>query len=262
MRIFRALIIAALTAILLSTPALAQWPTTCVDLNDIVEKHLGNHNNVGIYQRVFGDQAEQACQNDHRDDVRGVFAWAFPEGGGLVVPAPATSATSPSLTPAELDARIAGFIQAGTAHLNAASASIGMATQEINAATAAIQAGDVNAATSAIRRSSAHWADVDNNLRASATETTKAAAEAAANNFPETAGLLYATSTTVFIAAGNARQISDNSLEIADLLADISSDRIGPLLAENQRLSKELADLLASGAAESSAVAAAMAAGR
>ena len=57
--------------------AAAQWPTTCVELNDIVEAHLGNDNNVGIYQRVFGDQAEQACQNDHRDDVRSVFAWAI-----------------------------------------------------------------------------------------------------------------------------------------------------------------------------------------
>ena len=55
----------------------SQWPTTCIDLNDIVETHLGNHGNVGIYQRTFGDQAEAACQNDHRNDVRGVFAWAF-----------------------------------------------------------------------------------------------------------------------------------------------------------------------------------------
>ena len=55
----------------------SQWPTTCVDLNDVVETHLGNHGNVGIYQRTFGDQAEAACQNDHRNDVRGVFAWAF-----------------------------------------------------------------------------------------------------------------------------------------------------------------------------------------
>ena len=53
------------------------WPTTCVDLNDIVENHLGNDNNVGIYQKVFGDQAEAGCQGDHREDVRGVFAWAF-----------------------------------------------------------------------------------------------------------------------------------------------------------------------------------------
>lgn len=60
-----------------ATPAPQQWPTTCVDLNDIVEAHLGNDGNVGIYQRVFGDQAEQGCQNDHRDDVRGVFGWAF-----------------------------------------------------------------------------------------------------------------------------------------------------------------------------------------
>jgi hypothetical protein len=53
------------------------WPTDCVDLNDIVENHLGNEGNVGIYQRTFGDQAETACRNDHREDVRGVFGWAF-----------------------------------------------------------------------------------------------------------------------------------------------------------------------------------------
>ena len=52
------------------------WPTTCVGLNDIVEGHLGNEGNVGIYQNTFGDQAEAACQNDHRNDVRSVFAWA------------------------------------------------------------------------------------------------------------------------------------------------------------------------------------------
>lgn len=60
-----------------ATAAPQQWPTTCVDLNDIVEAHLGNDGNVGIYQRVFGDQAEQGCQSDHRDDVRAVFSWAF-----------------------------------------------------------------------------------------------------------------------------------------------------------------------------------------
>ncbi len=74
-----AVVLAAATIAAFSTVVFAQWPTTCVDLNDIVETHLGNDNNVGIYQRVFGVQAEAACQNDHRDDVRGVFAWAFDE---------------------------------------------------------------------------------------------------------------------------------------------------------------------------------------
>ena len=54
-----------------------QWPTTCVDLNDIVEAHLGNTENVGIYQRTFGDGAEAACQNDHRPDVTAAFYWAI-----------------------------------------------------------------------------------------------------------------------------------------------------------------------------------------
>ena len=73
----------------------AQWPTTCVELNDIVEAHLGNHSNVGIYQKTFGDQAEQACQNDHRNDVRSVFAWAIGE-----TQAPASTPTqAPVSTP-------------------------------------------------------------------------------------------------------------------------------------------------------------------
>ena len=75
-----AVFLAALWAAVSVSYVAAQWPTTCVDLNDIVEAHLGNDNNVGIYQQVFGDQAEQACRNDHRNDVRSVFAWAI--GGG------------------------------------------------------------------------------------------------------------------------------------------------------------------------------------
>ena len=75
------------------------WPMTCVDLNDIVEEHLGNLHNVGIYQNTFGDQAEAACQNDHRDDVRGVFAWAF--GGSSSAPtASPPTASLPLVDPA------------------------------------------------------------------------------------------------------------------------------------------------------------------
>ena len=81
MRYIRALLLALAMTLALATPALAQWPTTCLELNDIVEAHLGNDGNVGIYQRVFGDQAEQGCQSDHREDVRGVFAWAFEDTG-------------------------------------------------------------------------------------------------------------------------------------------------------------------------------------
>ena len=84
----RKLVLAALAAGILSVMAVAmatahedhgtgEWPTSCVDLNDIVEEHLGRTGNVGIYQRTFGDQAEAACQNDHRNDVRSVFAWAI-----------------------------------------------------------------------------------------------------------------------------------------------------------------------------------------
>ena len=75
------------------------WPTTCVELNDIVEGHLGNQDNVAIYQNTFGDLAEAACQNDHREDVRSVFAWAIrepaPETTPAQMPAPERAFTGP-----------------------------------------------------------------------------------------------------------------------------------------------------------------------
>ena len=48
--------------------ALAEWPTSCVELNDLIEASRGNDENVGIYQRVHGDQAEAACRQDHGSD--------------------------------------------------------------------------------------------------------------------------------------------------------------------------------------------------
>lgn len=97
-RLTVSVVIAGLLAGLTAAVVAAQWPTTCVELNDIVEAHLGNHGNVGIYQRTFGDQAEAACQNDHRDDVRSVFAWAI-GGTTVTAPAPAPQA-APQPTPA------------------------------------------------------------------------------------------------------------------------------------------------------------------
>ena len=89
-RFIRIIALAALITAASVTHVFAQWPTTCVELNDIVEAHLGNHGNVGIYQRVFGADAEAACQNDHRDDVRAVFAWAIGGDEPATQPAPAT----------------------------------------------------------------------------------------------------------------------------------------------------------------------------
>ena len=105
----RKLVWAALAAGILSIAAVAiaaahddhgtdEWPTTCVDLNDIVEEHLGNKGNVGIYQNTFGDRAEAACQNDHRNDVRSVFAWAI--GGSDSAPAPTEEPGASSPIPA------------------------------------------------------------------------------------------------------------------------------------------------------------------
>ena len=74
----RLAVIAELTAAFMTVSTVAaQWPTTCVELNDQSEAALGNTQNVGIYQKVFGDAAEQACRNDHKGDVQGVFAWAI-----------------------------------------------------------------------------------------------------------------------------------------------------------------------------------------
>ena len=67
--IFAAFASALLTAVTVMG-ASAQWPATCVELNDLAEARSGNDHNVGIYQRVFGDQAEAACQREHRGNLR------------------------------------------------------------------------------------------------------------------------------------------------------------------------------------------------
>lgn len=100
MRKLVASVVAAVTVTAMSISAsFAQWPTTCVELNDIVEAHLGNYHNVGIYQRVFGNQAESACQRDHRTDVQTTFSWAWPNPTPTPESAP-TEPTSPSTPPA------------------------------------------------------------------------------------------------------------------------------------------------------------------
>ena len=75
--LFRSLLVALALAVGAVTTAAAQWPTTCVELNDQSEAALGNVENVGIYSRAFGARAETFCQTDHRNDVRGTFGWAF-----------------------------------------------------------------------------------------------------------------------------------------------------------------------------------------
>ncbi len=71
-----------------ASTALAQWPTTCVELNDLAEAAAGRHHNVGIYQRSVSppslQAAEAACQHDHRTDVQRSFAWALGSQGGEV----------------------------------------------------------------------------------------------------------------------------------------------------------------------------------
>lgn len=78
-RVRLSLLLAVAVLLLTVTPALAIWPTTCIQANDAFEYSAGRFHNVGIYQRVFPDPAvaEAQCQQDHRDDIRGAFAWAF-----------------------------------------------------------------------------------------------------------------------------------------------------------------------------------------
>ena len=80
----------AISALLvLVAPAVAQWPTTCIEANDSFEYAAGRYENVGIYQRVYGDIriAEAVCQQEHGADIRASFAWAM-QG-----PAPAPDST-------------------------------------------------------------------------------------------------------------------------------------------------------------------------
>ena len=65
MRMICPLLVAVLVTFLATPVTLAQWPATCVEMNDLVEAYHGNSDNIGIYQRVHGDQAETACRQDH-----------------------------------------------------------------------------------------------------------------------------------------------------------------------------------------------------
>lgn len=89
----RALALAIAVVLLTVAGVQAQWPTTCVEANDAFEANAGRLQNVGIYQRVYGNAqaAESACRQDHRDDIRDAFWWAV-QGTD---PAPAPPAPSP-----------------------------------------------------------------------------------------------------------------------------------------------------------------------
>ena len=91
LRVMLAAAVAFVAFVALVSVSLAQWPTACVDLNDVVELQLGNNQNAGIYQRVFlSADAERACQGDHRGDVRATFAWAF-DGAAPAADLPSTA---------------------------------------------------------------------------------------------------------------------------------------------------------------------------
>ncbi len=96
----RRLIVATLSALvalaLIAPSVLANWPTTCVEANDAFEFAAGNHHNIGLYQRVYGAEAERFCQIDHGNDIRAAFGWAF---GNTPPPVPPQQAPAPHATP-------------------------------------------------------------------------------------------------------------------------------------------------------------------
>ena len=72
--------VAAIVAVVRGSggPIDTQWGMSCVELNDLIENYrLDRSQNVGIYQAAHGANAEIACQGDHRNDVAGLFHWAF-----------------------------------------------------------------------------------------------------------------------------------------------------------------------------------------
>ena len=77
MRVLRFLTLAAIILTIGITTVSAQWPTTCIDLNDAFERLAGRDANVAIYQKVHQGQAEERCKDDHREAVQRAFAWAF-----------------------------------------------------------------------------------------------------------------------------------------------------------------------------------------
>ncbi len=71
-------LLAFAASLALAVPALAQWPASCVALHDLAERRLGNEQSVGQYQRQYlGMDAERACREDRRGEVRAAFAWAL-----------------------------------------------------------------------------------------------------------------------------------------------------------------------------------------
>ena len=88
-----AAILALTVALALASPAAAQWPRSCTELSDTLETHLGYRVNVGYFEENYGSDPEEACRTYHRQNVQGMFTWAFdidPASMRNPVPWPAT----------------------------------------------------------------------------------------------------------------------------------------------------------------------------
>lgn len=116
MRILRAALLSLAMLVIVVPEVAGKWPATCLELNDQSEAALGNHQNVGIYQRAFGTlaEAEAACQRDHLQDVYSTFWWAFETFQATTQPVPAPSPIpAPAPAPAPARPQIeAGLVEA------------------------------------------------------------------------------------------------------------------------------------------------------
>ena len=93
-RMLRSLIIGIAAVAVMVPAAFAQWPTTCVELSDIVEQQLGNDDRVGFYEQRYGTRAETVCRREHGEAVRQAFGWP------TATPTPTPTATpTPTPTP-------------------------------------------------------------------------------------------------------------------------------------------------------------------
>ncbi len=94
-RLISALIVAVACIGVSAATVSAQGSPTCVEANDIREWAAGNFQNVGVYQRTFGAQAEAYCRHDHGDGP-----WSADTGqpipASTPTPAPVAQGSPPS----------------------------------------------------------------------------------------------------------------------------------------------------------------------
>ena len=115
MRFITTATLALALAFVLGSTAAADLPRSCVELSDTLESHLGYRVNVGFFQEHHRSEPEDACRTYHRDNVRGIFTWAFdidPASVRKPVPWPSTCVEFIDIMEAQLgDAAKVGIYQ-------------------------------------------------------------------------------------------------------------------------------------------------------